>query len=1237
LRLALLAFGVGALTAGAQNQGGWKMVGQIGGPTQAIAVQGSYAYAGVGMRLVVLDVSNPSDLREVGVTPPFPHFVEDVAISGTLAYVAAGGAGLRVVDVSNPVLPTEIGAWDSRGYAQGVAVAGTITYLADGPYGLRLVDVSKPSQPVEIGSAYSMNYAFDVAVQGPYAYIAAAGAGLLIADVSDPRHPVEVGSLVTAGYAYGVAVAGSTVYVADGWEGVKTVNVADPAHPTLVAAYKTPGWAFGVTVSGTTAYVADAFGGLRVLDVADAAHPVETGSLKVQGGHAASVAVAGNTAYVADRNWGVRAVNLSAGPDLPQVGSFHPMGYADGVAVSGKYAFIAGANFGFSLIDISDPTRPRQVGNLDVDGLSHDVAARGNFAYLATMGPGLSALHVLDVSDPTHPTRVGFLDCSIGQNRGLYVAGEMAYIADESGLDIVNVSDPQHPVRAAFLRTKEQEQQPETAVGVTVAGTLAYVCLAGGGLTIVDVSKPTNPVRRGTFNCASCLILDVAVAGNRAYVADAWFGLRVLDVTDPDRPVAIGSLQTPARDSVALAGNFAYLAAGDNGMVVVDVSDPYHPTLAGSYRTPGSTRKLAVAGARAFLADGTNGLVILEMAAGVSATSAQPRITQSGITHRPPSGDRPAFLRTPPHHPRQVEPRVGSATTTRAPLATSTCVVTSASDSGAGTLRWCIANADSGTTITFDPAVFPPDKPASIRLASGLPGLSGGITIDGSDAGVILDGSGPRGQGIASALSVPSDGNKVMGLQILGFPRSGIDLTGSHNVIGGDRTRGRGPLGQGNVISGNKEAGITIIGEFGTASSNIVVGNFIGIDASGTKAMGNGIYGVFLHRGTANHIGGNDSRDRNVVSANTTYGINVSARATENLIAGNYVGTDVTGTLAMGNGMDGIMIDHGAFDNVVQGNLCSGNVGAGVAISDGGSSYNAIVGNRIGTDASGTRAVPNLSGGVGVGFLNGEFNRIGGTRPEERNLISGNLGGGIIVMSGGNVVRGNFVGTDITGRNPLGNSGGGVGLGGGRNILGGATPEEANVIGASGWFGVSVSSDYNAILGNHIGTDPSGQFALGNLAAGVALTARHSVVQANVIAHTLMTANGGGGNGVSAPRASNSTIRRNAIYDNARRGIGTAGEPAVPIITSVTLTEVTGTACRGCEVEIFSDSEDEGRLFEGSVVADGSGTFAFTKAYSYLTGPNVTVTATDSGGSTSAFSAPTRVPPRPPRRRAVRY
>ena len=144
----LFILAVSALPNTTQNhQSSWQMVGQIGGPTQAVAVQGNYAYVGVGLRLVVLDVSNPVTPTEVGSTTPFPYFVEDIVVSGTLAYVAAGGAGLRVVNIPTRTTPVEVGAWDSPGYAEGVAVAGNTVYLADGPYGLRDGGCLRPGPP----------------------------------------------------------------------------------------------------------------------------------------------------------------------------------------------------------------------------------------------------------------------------------------------------------------------------------------------------------------------------------------------------------------------------------------------------------------------------------------------------------------------------------------------------------------------------------------------------------------------------------------------------------------------------------------------------------------------------------------------------------------------------------------------------------------------------------------------------------------------------------------------------------------------------------------------------------------------------------------------------------------------------------------------------------------------------------------------------------------------------------
>lgn len=1237
--LALGGLGLRSAPAHADAAESWRVVGQIGGPTQAVAVQGQYAYVGVGLRLVVLDVTDPTTPVELGSTAPFPYFVEDIVVSGTLACVAAGGAGLRVVDVTDPANPVEVGFWDSPGYAEGVAISGTVAYLADGPYGLRAVDISDPIHPVPLGAAFDTNYAFEVAVSGHYAYVAAAGAGLLVADVSDPAHAVEIATFDTPGYAYGVAVSGTVVYVADGWEGLRLVDISDPARPGEVSSVDTPGWALSLASSGPTVYVADGAFGLRVIDVSDPASPREVGAYQ-DGGLARRVAIAGSTAYVADQRGGLRLVDVSTPAQPVQRGISAAFAEARRLAVDGSLAYVAAGSGGLRVIDWSNPAAPREVGAYDTaGGYSSSVVVTGTTACVATYLSGGGRIHLVDVAVPTQPLRLSTVQVAPTDYRHLAVRGTVLYVVDEAGLRLLDISDPSQPVNLGQVRT---DQENESSVEVALSGRLAFLAVARSGMVVIDVSDPSHPLRVGAYQTGR-FVHGVAAAGERAYVLYGEDGIDVVQVV-PELPggvslTRLGYWDTPgAATSLSLDGSLAYVADDGGGVQVVDVSDASQPAVLARVDTPGQAWQAVVAGDYVLVADGEGGLLILQrQASGLpvrgAPTAAGRRV--AGNVAAPASAPLVPGAVGPGARLRSVSGVEGQG---RESVAAVTRVVTSALDNGAGTLREALSSAGAGDTILFDPAVFPPTPPVTITLSSPLPALSQGrLTVDASNAGVVIDGgllSGPN-----HGLLLLSDANVVRGLMVVGFSLNAIELIDSRdNVIGGDRGVGAGPLGQGNLLSGNS-GGLGMHGS-GT-TNNLVQGNLIGTDVTGRTARANMI-GIQIQDGAHhNRIGGAAAGQTNVISGNWSRGIQlIGEDVSGNVVAGNLIGTDVSGTLPVPNYL-GIIAESGASSNVIGGttraeaNVISGNSLYGAVLSDPGTTHNVVIGNLIGTDASGTRAVPN-HGGVSICGTSG-YNRVGGTAPGEGNLISGNEGGGISLTGDeleGNLFLGNQIGTDISGQRPLGN-GAGISLDANtrHNIIGGSSPEEANVVSGDGWGIVlrNTGVEDTFILGNRIGTDRSGTAPIGHSDFGVRIQdySRRTFVQGNTIAFSQQA-------GVAIVSGQQNTVRRNAIYGSGGRGIelsdGGNEMLAAPVIAAASATTVSGTACPaappgadgGCTVEVYSDQEDEGRWYEGTAVADAEGRFELSKTGGW-SGRFLTATATDAEGNTSEFSAPVLV------------
>lgn len=349
-----------------------------------------------------------------------------------------------------------------------------------------------------------------------------------------------------------------------------------------------------------------------------------------------------------------------------------------------------------------------------------------------------------------------------------------------------------------------------------------------------------------------------------------------------------------------------------------------------------------------------------------------------------------------------------------------TFLVTTVAESGDGSLRTAIERANEtpgADTIGFD---IPGPGPHRILITKSLPLISDPVTIDG----YTQPGSRPN------RLDLGFDG--ILNIELRGTyglaPDTTILSSGLFVTAGESSIRGL-------VVSGFSGHGIQL-----DSSGNRVEGNIVGLDPTGSVAIPNFLDGirVQLHdQARSNTVGGTTPEARNLVSGNAEHGIVVFGH--DNRVEGNIVGLDATGTRAIGNDGHGIAIDFGGQRNTIGGsvagarNVVSGNnvtsfeYGAGISIQ-GGAEDNVVQGNFVGTDITGTRVIGNRADGI---ILDGLYpNTVGGADPGEGNLVSGNARHGISVRSSsyGFRVEGNRIGTDVTGRKPVSNSADGIRL-----------------------------------------------------------------------------------------------------------------------------------------------------------------------------------------------------------------
>ncbi len=570
-------------------------------------------------------------------------------------------------------------------------------------------------------------------------------------------------------------------------------------------------------------------------------------------------------------------------------------------------------------------------------------------------------------------------------------------------------------------------------------------------------------------------------------------------------------------------------------------------------------------------------------------------------------------------------------------------------------------NAATGTFLIQPLSTVPPGNLDDFALppiggtttvdAYTQPGASPNTMVTGDNAKILIQ--------IDGSLAVTPGGEGLTPLNTSETVIRGFSITGwiSEDLSTPDMPTGGIGLAEGGV-------------------SDYMEGNFVGVDPDGKTANPNS-EGVNEDAGPeigapsaafgGDVLGGTTPQARNVISGNAGEGVVAEPGSYFLQIQGNYVGTDLTGTVAVLNNGDGVFIPGeeitigGTLPGA--GNLISGNTNYNLDIGNAypnGSAANDIAqGNFIGTDATGTVSLTTL--GEGVGIVNIASNiTLGGTTSAARNVISGNnfLGVDLSDNSSNAIIQGNYIGLDVTGTVAVPNGLGGVGANnipsggisinthtfisaGGtpflyppfNNAIGGGVQGAGNVISGNGGDGVSImgwdnndpneanpNNLSNYVLGNFIGTDVTGANSVPNTQNGVYLTIdaeAASPAAHNAIGGTdpglgnTISFNGGDGVLIDGTSFSNPIVE-NKIQNNSGTGVRVASGAG----NTISRNSIFGNGALGIELGSAQNANSSCQS-----VTNGANNLQNTPVLTAGSGANfITATATDPNGNTSEFS-----------------
>lgn len=560
--------------------------------------------------LRIFDASTASEITPAGSLDitEFSHAANATEMqlkkSGDYLYLAAGAAGLLIIDVSQPSAPEVVGHYDTGSDAHSVTLGDSVAYVGNYFGGISIIDVADPTNPTLINTFATTVFQMIYRENKLYVY----GAGILIFDVSNPNSVVLLDQQsFPSGSGNPLALRGNYLFLGstDNVQKIRIFDISDASNIVELNAKIVSGLVLDILIEGDFLYSITSSVGVSGYSL-DTYSIGENGALELHDSRLAlnlsrAIAAGADVIYLSS----TEQVNVYSKSALNQattrLASIETPFNAREIKVRDGLAYVAD-DTRFEIYDVNEPeTGVTLTGSLQLVDHIEDIAISGNYAYIANHVDGLA---IIDISDPQNPSLVSKeYSLNVTPEGGsvtntVAVVGNIAYTTIETHDKLIafDVTDPHHPAVVS-------NQLPISGyiIGLVPFGDYLYV-LSNGGLKIVDISDPENPT---SIDDVFLYGTDLAINGTTGYMSTYQGEMQVIDFSNPQHPVLLGSATGLGQGTgIAAIGNIVYMSNAYGLINVFDATHPETPVYISQYKINGVVSDVAATDEYVFATNG---------------------------------------------------------------------------------------------------------------------------------------------------------------------------------------------------------------------------------------------------------------------------------------------------------------------------------------------------------------------------------------------------------------------------------------------------------------------------------------------------------------------------------------------------------------------------------------------------------------------------------------------------------